>query len=288
VPCEHGVGRIVERGRFGVDDRHAAARGARQPGGRVDQAGSADHQHQLAVMRRLLGLGEDALGERLAEPHHGGPAHVAAAIAVRRAAGRHGIRVAARAGGVQPAVLRDVAVQRQHGFAAGPLVQAVHVLRDERQPPGVAFRETGQCAMPRVRLHLGDRLPAVRVPVPHHRGIRAEGFLGGQLLRIELRPQAGLRVTEGRHARLRAHAGAGEHDDMPRGTHPVADLLHVHERCRSASYKHTPLATETFRLSTAPRIGIATSSSQVLRVSWRRPAPSAPSTSASGPLKSAW
>ena len=48
-----------------------------------------------------------------------------------------------------------------------------------------------------------------------------------------------------------------------------------------------PLATETFRLSTAPRMGMRTSSSQLLRVSWRSPAPSAPSTSAAGPAKSA-
>ena len=46
------------------------------------------------------------------------------------------------------------------------------------------------------------------------------------------------------------------------------------------------LATETFRLSTAPCIGRRTSSSQVFRVSWRMPLPSAPSTSASGPLRS--
>ena len=57
-------------------------------------------------------------------------------------------------------------------------------------------------------------------------------------------------------------------------------------RCRSASYRHTPAATETFRLSTAPAIGMRTSSSQVLRVSWRRPAPSAPSTRATGPRRS--
>ena len=54
-------------------------------------------------------------------------------------------------------------------------------------------------------------------------------------------------------------------------------------RWRAASYRHTPLATETLRLSTAPSIGRWTSSSQVLAVSWRRPEPSAPNTSASGP-----
>ena len=47
-----------------------------------------------------------------------------------------------------------------------------------------------------------------------------------------------------------------------------------------------PAATDTFRLSTAPCIGIRSSVSQRLRVSCRRPAPSAPSTSASGPRRS--
>ena len=57
-------------------------------------------------------------------------------------------------------------------------------------------------------------------------------------------------------------------------------------RWRSTSYRHTPAATLTFRLSTAPAIGMRTSTSQVLRVNWRRPLPSAPSTSATGPERS--
>ena len=57
-------------------------------------------------------------------------------------------------------------------------------------------------------------------------------------------------------------------------------------RWRSASYRHTPAATLTFRLSTAPAMGMRTSSSQCRRVSWRMPLPSAPSTSATGPLRS--
>ena len=57
-------------------------------------------------------------------------------------------------------------------------------------------------------------------------------------------------------------------------------------RWRAASYRQTPLATETLRLSTAPFIGRWTSSSQVRAVSWRRPLPSAPKTSATGPARS--
>ena len=57
-------------------------------------------------------------------------------------------------------------------------------------------------------------------------------------------------------------------------------------RWRSASNRQTPAATDTLRLSTAPAIGIRTSWSQVLRVSWRMPSPSLPSTKAIGPVRS--
>ena len=40
-------------------------------------------------------------------------------------------------------------------------------------------------------------------------------------------------------------------------------------------------------LSTAPHMGMWIRPSQVLRVSWRMPSPSAPSTRATGPVKSA-
>ena len=47
-----------------------------------------------------------------------------------------------------------------------------------------------------------------------------------------------------------------------------------------------PAATDTLRLSTAPRLGSRTSQSQCRRVSARNPAPSAPSTSTRGPVRS--
>ena len=47
-----------------------------------------------------------------------------------------------------------------------------------------------------------------------------------------------------------------------------------------------PVATDTFRLSTAPKLGSRTSTSQCCRVSWRRPDPSAPITSSVGPRRS--
>ena len=57
-------------------------------------------------------------------------------------------------------------------------------------------------------------------------------------------------------------------------------------RCRTASNSTMPAATDTFRLSTCPRIGIDTSQSHRSRTSRRSPVPSAPSTSAVGSVKS--
>ncbi len=51
-------------------------------------------------------------------------------------------------------------------------------------------------------------------------------------------------------------------------------------RRRRDSNRQTPLATETFRLATLPRMGIRTSRSQRSRVRRRMPSPSAPSTQA--------
>ena len=57
--------------------------------------------------------------------------------------------------------------------------------------------------------------------------------------------------------------------------------------CLRTSYKQIPLATETFKLSTLPNIGIRTVRSHNSRVKRRRPVPSAPRTRPIGPLRSA-
>ncbi len=57
-------------------------------------------------------------------------------------------------------------------------------------------------------------------------------------------------------------------------------------RCRTASYKQTPAATETFKLSTVPSIGSLARKSQCLAVNCRMPSPSDPSTIAIAPVRS--
>src|SRR5690606_14715552 len=55
---------------------------------------------------------------------------------------------------------------------------------------------------------------------------------------------------------------------------------------RTASNRTTPAATETFRLSTWPAMGIETSTSHDSRTSRRSPVPSLPSTIATGTVQS--
>ena len=56
-----------------IDDDNACPASARnlgQSGCRINRAGGADHQHQLAMLCRLLRLGPGLGRQRLAKPHH--------------------------------------------------------------------------------------------------------------------------------------------------------------------------------------------------------------------------
>ncbi len=69
------------------------------------------------------------------------------------------------------------------------------------------------------------------------------------------------------------------------GRRPLKNYFEI-PRCRRASNNATPAATETLRLSTPPAMGIWARKSHSALERRRRPEPSAPSTSASGPFKS--
>src|SRR5207302_11372284 len=70
---------------------------------------------------------------------------------------------------------------------------------------------------------------------------------------------------------------SSERDEEQRGEQGA--LLHA-ARCLADSKRTTPAATDTLRLSTSPRIGMRTRTSQLSRVSRRIPSPSAPRTQA--------
>src|SRR6185312_15205316 len=87
---------------------------------------------------------------------------------------------------------------------------------------------------------------------------------------------AGLaRVAAPRQARP---ARGREEYTIARGISGYFQNQGVTVRWRTVSYRSIAAATDTFRLSTAPRLGSLTIQSHVWRVSWRSPAPSAPST----------
>src|SRR3569623_2252018 len=71
-------------------------------------------------------------------------------------------------------------------------------------------------------------------------------------------------------------------EDALAGHFPFAGAL----RWRSTSKSATPVATDTLRLSTLPRIGMRATKSQASRVRRRMPSPSLPITRATGPLRS--
>src|SRR3954447_1420456 len=59
-------------------------------------------------------------------------------------------------------------------------------------------------------------------------------------------------------------------------------------RCRTVSYRRIAAATDTFRLSARPAIGIVTEVTDGSRQVPDRPSASAPRTTASGPFRSAF
>ena len=124
---------------------------------------------------------------------------------------------------IQPDVLKEVAMQRQRAHAAGRLVQAVHVLGDQRESPRVALLERGDGMVPGVGMHVLHHLAAARVPIPDAPWIGSESRLGGEFLGPELRPQPGLGITKRRHTRFGAHASAAQHRNGAGITNPGAN-----------------------------------------------------------------
>ena len=242
LAAQHGMGRAIQFGGLGIEDHHARAgapRRVRQPGRRIDQARGADHQHERAAPGLALGRIQHGRRQHFAEPHHAGTQQITAASAARRTAGLGAGQLATGSRGVEPEVFEQVAVQRQHAGAAGTLVQPVDVLGDQRQPPGPALRESRQRKVPGIRGHLGNHLAAERIPVPHPLRVGAESVLGGEFFRLELGPEAGLRVAERGHARLGADARAGQQRHAARLGQPLAhggevrDHRRVPIRCRT-------------------------------------------------------
>ena len=106
---------------------------------------------------------------------------------------------------------------------AGPLVQIVDILGDERQaaaPGGEPALEPRQRKMRRIRLCVPEVLPPRVIEGEHALRVAREGFGRRELHRVEPRPDpTATLVAERAEPALGRDAGAGQHEecfDMPR------------------------------------------------------------------------
>ena len=115
-------------------------------------------------------------------------------------------------------------MQVEHIAAAGTLMQAVHILGNQRQPPWVQRGPLGQRLMARVGQHLRNQLTPILVPAPDMGWIAPKTGHAGHLSRGELCPIAGFVISERRHARFSADARTGEYRHMLRLSQPLTNL----------------------------------------------------------------
>lgn len=171
-PPQERIGQHVELGCFRIHNHYARALLVRlkyQACRRVNDSRRAHHQHQIAGMHCGLCLRQCMSRQVLPKPHDAR----AQPIATTRTAGwfstlGQGLRhIAAALRRIQPLVTPDVPMQAYHALMPCALVQAIHVLRDQRELAGMCLGIRSQSPMRRIRLHLGNQRSAMAVPLPH-------------------------------------------------------------------------------------------------------------------------
>jgi len=94
-------------------------------------------------------------------------------------------------------------------------MEVIHILRDESEG-GDALLPFDESDVGRVWIGFGDEFSAPCVPFPDEARFAAEGGGGGEFLRFEFRPKAGLRIAKRRHTAFSGDARAGENGDALR------------------------------------------------------------------------
>ena len=153
----------------------------------------------------MFGLFHHAVGQRLAEPDHGGPRQSAALAMGRKFGQRHAPvgPIGAAGGALHPP---DIAVELEDFAAACAVVQAIDVLRDEGEAR-LALFEFHQGAVGGVGLRFGDDLAPPVVPFPHQFRIPGERFGVGEFFGLVIFPQSA-GAAKRRHAALRRNPRA--------------------------------------------------------------------------------
>src|SRR5690348_2069128 len=121
---------------------------------------------------------------------------------------------------------------------AGPLVQAVHVLRDDGLDPALLL-ELGQRAVPVVRLHTRARVYPKCVELPDAGGVATECVDVRNLEGVVPLPDAARR-PEVRDPRLGADAGAREHDAGLPPPHQLFETADAHVEILNPGWTVTP------------------------------------------------
>lgn len=117
----------------------------------------------------------------------------------------------------------DIAVQLENPAAAGEIVQAVDVLRDQGEG-GLAALQFGERAMGGVGRGFGDLPPPPVIPLPHQARVAPESFRRGQVFGLKTLPQAA-RTAKGGNAAGRGDSGS-RHDGNRAGLRqPFPGLL---------------------------------------------------------------
>ncbi len=251
--CEHfanrtakdGVGEVIERRAVAIDDDEAGTvlfGGNRQVRGRGHHERGADGQHEVGGTRPAGGFHEDIGGQRLAK-RDGGVFESAAAggaigdTVLGNELGDEWLDVEAGVA-IEASGLAGRAMEFEHAAAAGELMEAIDVLRDNAADAAGGF-PLGKCEVANVRLggrelgvHFALLAPVLVAAVgTFHEFVEVDGAI--------LRPDATGRAEVG-DAALGADARAGEDDGGIGVGEPVRDLRDVSAIRRS----HFPFATE--------------------------------------------
>ena len=153
--------------------------------------------------------------KRLAKPDN-----IRAEQPAARLTPRHGMGVIAPHFGKSMALRTshalDVAVQFKDISTAGHTVQSVHVLGDQAKI-GNALFQVHEGVMPRVWPHAFDGFAPPGVPVPDEFGVAGKRLRRGKILRLILRPQAALRITEGAETAFLRDSSPGQRDQFQAG-----------------------------------------------------------------------
>ncbi|EXI72955.1 MAG: hypothetical protein AW07_02887 [Candidatus Accumulibacter sp. SK-11] len=108
----------------------------------------------------------------------------------------------------------DGAVHLEHVVVAGECVVAVDVLRDDRELLRHAdFFQPGDRQMSRVWAPVVDQRLQLQQPAPDTPRIAQEALDAGHLVGVDVVPETGGAVAEGRDAAVGGQAGTGKDDD---------------------------------------------------------------------------